>query len=337
MSVFKRKDREVNPWLYKFKHKGQVIRGYGYATRKEAQDAEALKRLELLANETPTTHMPFSGIVNKRMDAVKAYCTQNHYRENVTMLRRFADWEDIDIGAITPDIIREKLIEIAGEKGNHRANKHLVALKSVFELAVNDGTLARNPCRGIRFFPAERAPKFIPSKDQISQVLLLANPLDRAYLTTIWLTAARVREVNNLAWEDVDFERRTIRLWTRKKRGGHKTPRIVDMADKVFDALQYVWKNRDKNSPWVFPTPTTGKPYDYRDKFFDRLCRLAGVPEMGYHALRHYAASAMADANVPLTAIQAILGHEAVTTTNNYLQALGVSKAEGIKSIEGGK
>ena len=100
------------------------------------------------------------------------------------------------------------------------------------------------------------------------------------------MTAARVREVNNLAWEDVEFERRTIRLWTRKKRGGHKTPRIVDMADKVFDALQYVWKNRDKNSPWVFPNPKTGKPYHYRDKFFNRLCRLAGVPEMGYHALR---------------------------------------------------
>jgi integrase len=175
------------------------------------------------------------------------------------------------------------------------------------------------------------------------QVLLLAQPLDRAYLITIWLTAARVREVNNLTWEDVDFEKMTIRLWTRKKKGGNKTPRLVGMVDKVNESLQYVWKHREKNSPYVFTNPVMverypGTPakwkYDYRDKFFDTLCRKAGIPEMGYHALRHYAASALADANVPITAIQGILGHERATTTDNYLQTLGQSVANGMEKID---
>jgi len=158
--------------------------------------------------------------------------------------------------------------------------------------------------------------------------------MDRAYLITIWLTAARVREINNLTWEDVDFKHRTIRLWTRKKKHGHKTPRVIALHDKVYEALQYVWQHRDQNSPSVFVNPVTGKPYDYRDKFFDSLCRRAGVPEMGYHALRHHAASAMAEARVPLTAIQAILGHEAATTTDTYLKSLGATAPDGLRRID---
>jgi hypothetical protein len=53
------------------------------------------------------------------------------------------------------------------------------------------------------------------------------------------------------------------------------------MSDAAESALAYAWKHRDKSSPYVFTNPRTGKAYDYRDQFFHRLCRLAGVPEMG--------------------------------------------------------
>lgn len=55
---------------------------------------------------------------------------------------------------------------------------------------------------------------------------------------------------------------------------------------------------------------------------------------MGYHALRHHAAGCMADANVPLTAIQAILGHEVATTTDIYLKSLGKSAINGLRVID---
>jgi site-specific recombinase XerD len=44
---------------------------------------------------------------------------------------------------------------------------------------------------------------------------------------------------------------------------------------------------------------------------------------MGYHCLRHAAASEMAAKGVPLTEIQKYLGHERATTTDIYLQSLG--------------
>jgi integrase len=50
------------------------------------------------------------------------------------------------------------------------------------------------------------------------------------YLWTIVLTMGRVGEINRLTWHDVDFENRQVALYTRKKKGGHLTPR-KDLAE----------------------------------------------------------------------------------------------------------
>jgi integrase len=126
--------------------------------------------------------------------------------------------------------------------------------------------------------------------------------------------------------EDVDFTRRQVRLWTRKKSGGNLTPRLVDMNDMAAHALKFAQWHRLAGSPHVFPNPHTGKPYDYRDKFFDRLCRLAGVPDMGYHALRHAKASQLADQGESLPYIRDFLGHESISTTSLYLASFGAKK-----------
>ncbi len=327
MSVYPRPDRKQRPWCFKFRLKGELWRECGFKTKKEAQDAEAAARLRALTRQT---HTAFLQAVTKRLAYLEAYTTRNHFRNNLTMLRRFAAWRDFFLEEITPEMIRTRLIELSQELGNHNANRHLRALRSVFELAVNDGDLPRNPCRGLRPFPVERAVKFVPTAGQFAQVLLLALPLDRAYLELLMDTGARVREINNLPWaEDVDLRQNDripfgqVRLWTRKKKGGHRTPRWVPLSGRGRKALLYPWEGRDKNSPWVFTNPRTGQAYDYRAKFFDRLCRLAGMPEMGFHALRHFWASELIAKGTPLDIIRDLAGHENISTTSWYLKGLG--------------
>ncbi len=318
MGVWK---RPSGKWSYEFKHKGSKIGRYDFRTKAEAQAAEAREKERLKKSAILIT---FLEAATKRLDHLAAYATTAHCRANQTMLRRFKTWANLFIDEISGEMVRTRLIELAKELGNNNANRHLIALKAVFNLFQN-GQLVQNPCAGIPKFPTEKAVKYIPPKDHIARVILLAKPMDRAYLTVIRFTAARVREINNLTWEDVDFDKRTVRLWTRKKKGGNKTPRLVPMVQETLAALKYAWKNRDLNSPYVFTNPLTKKNYDYRDKFLDTLCRRAGVPEMGYHALRHHTASILAERGAPLTDIQKILGHERPTTTDNYLQSLGES------------
>jgi len=318
MPVYRRPDRKRNPWYFKFMLNGDLKREYGFRTQKEAQDAEAALRQMLLRFQT---HTAFLTAVTKRLDYLKAYSTPGHYRDNRTLLARFAEWKELLLIEITREMVQNRLIELAQKKGNPNANKTLRALKSVFEMSIEE--IGRNPCRGIKMFPVEKPVIFVPSKEQISKVLLLATPGDQAYLSLIWQTGGRVREVNNLPWEDVDWEKRQVRLWTRKKRGGNRTPRWVPLTEIAYNCLRYAWKNRDKNSPWVFTNPRNGRRYDYRDKFFHSLCRQAGVPEMGYHALRHRRASELAEGGASLAHIRDFLGHENAVTTSNYLKALG--------------
>jgi integrase len=120
--------------------------------------------------------------------------------------------------------------------------------------------------------------------------------------------------------------------WTRKKKGSNLTGRLVDMTDRCFSALKKAQWNRNPHSPYVFTNPMMSRKYpeepsrwkyDYRDKFFDRLCRLAGVREMGYHSLRHQRASQMLELGQTLVYIKEQLGHEDISTTSKYLQSLG--------------
>ena len=320
MPVYRRSDRK-RPWFYKFDLDRRTYKESGFLTKAEAENAEARARIK--AGSAPT-RMEFSQMVNLRLDYVQAYCTPDHYRKNISRLKRFRDWGGLDLQAISPDLIRTRMVDLSQIMSKALANKHLVTLRSVFEQAVNDGFLGRNPCRGVKFLPVARVIKYIPPATDIEKVLALASPLDRAYLTAIWQLAARVREVNNLTWEDVDFQRRQVRLWTRKKSGGHRTPRLVAMNDRTFQALKFAQWQRAAGNPYVFPNPRTGKPWDYRGKFFDTLCRRAGVRECGYHALRHAKASELADQGQSLPYIRDFLGHEDISTTSLYLQSLGI-------------
>lgn len=332
MSVLKRHDRKQRPYYYKFRMGGVLHKESGFRTQREALDAEAAARLRL---QNQKTRITYSQMVKLRLDFVQAACTPNTYRQNVTRLKPFRAWKNLDLTEITPEMVRTRIVELSKTMSNSLANKHLTALKSVFEQAVNDEYLGRNPCRGVKFLPVERRAVYVPVAEEIEKVLALAGDLDRAYIVTVWQLGARVREVNNLVWEDVDFGRRQVRLWTRKKRGGHKTARLVEMNDRAFAALKLAQWHRVPGSPYVFtnlqmikrcPESPEKWKYDYRDKFFDRLCRQAGVREMGYHALRHHKASALDAEGWSLADIQAFLGHETAVTTSNYLHSLGIKK-----------
>lgn len=61
---------------------------------------------------------------------------------------------------------------------------------------------------------------------------------------------ARMGEINRLTWEDVDLDRKTVVLYTHKKKGGHLTPRKVPLTNKLYTMLLRCYKNRDKDKPW---------------------------------------------------------------------------------------
>src|SRR5208282_5952568 len=146
-------------------------------------------------------------------------------------------------------------------------------------------------------------------KEDVAKVLLAADPDTQDYLVAIKETMARMGEINRLTWDDVDFERKTVVLYTRKKKGGHLTPRKIPMTTRLHGMLDKRYKNREKTKPWVFWGRHWSRkaggfveaPYQHRKNLMAILCKRAGVRHFGFHALRHFGASVLERANVPIS------------------------------------
>jgi integrase len=222
------------------------------------------------------------------------------------------------------------------------ANKEIRYLRSTFNFERKRKLVADNPLDGIAFLPVAKKAKYVPPTEDIYKVIEVANHETKEYLLAIRETMARVSEINRLTWEDVNFEDKLVILYTRKKKGGHLTPRSVPMTQVLFDVLSHRLQNRDKDKEWVFRhtyrSRKTGElregPYQNRKMIMQTLCKRAGVRYFHYHALRHPGASLMDTCRVPIGSIQRILGHENRTTTEIYLHSIGESEREAIALFE---
>jgi integrase len=257
--------------------------------------------------------------------------SEKHFNENLTLIKQdlLPRWGRKK--QVTRDDVEEYLNEVA-RTSKTKANKRLRLIKALFGHGVKRGWLTKNPCTGIERFPEDKAKRYIPPEEDIRLVLELAECQDRWYLLTIAHTMGRMREVNRLKWEDVDFQKGMVTLYTRKAKNSDLKPVYVPMNDDLRFVLQQV----PRINEYVFPNmENDGKPYDHRDKFLKTLCRDAGVREFTYHCLRHFGASKLDAMGAPLTDIQAILGHGRATTTDHYLQSLRGGTARSIKKLEG--
>jgi len=126
--------------------------------------------------------------------------------------------------------------------------------------------------------------------------------------------------------EDINFEKKEVRLGTRKTKDGSMEYEWLPMSDDLYTDLISLWKDRQfKESPYVFvcsqPGPRYGQPFLVRRKFLKGICARAGVKPFGFHALRRYVAYTLADTHkVSAKTIQHLLRHKYVTTTEIYLQ-----------------
>lgn len=327
-------------WRYDFTLQGTRYTSNWFKTKTEAKEAEVKRREELknpvqqTESVTIPTDITFLELVNRRLDYVKAYNSKRHYEDHFYMARRWVlEWKHLNCKEITSDMIQNFLIKRARKVSAFTANKELRMLRALFNFGMHParGWIEKNPTHGIAFFPVEKRIKYVPPKEDVLRVILAADPKTQDYLWAIALTMARMSEINRLTWQDVDLKQRYLILYTRKKRGGHLTPRKVPMPQRLFDIMSRRYENRDKKKPWVFwhrywdqkERGWIDKPYRDRTKIMKSLCKKAGVKYFRFHALRHIGASLLDQANVPIGSIQRILGHENRTTTEIYLHSLG--------------
>jgi len=325
-------------WRYDFTLNGTRQSEAGFKTKREAREAEA-KRREEIENPKPIIETPtdtaFLDMVNLRLDYVKAYYSSSHYRDYLWLSKRWIKkWGKLPCSQITHDMVQKFILETRKKISAYTANKNIRDLHATFNFGKRKKLITDNPVDGIEFLPEEKKVKYVPSSEDIDKVIEIADTDTQDYLWCIRETMARMSEINRMIWDDVNLEMRYLFLYTRKKKGGHLTPRKIPMTEKLYEVLLRRYSHRDAGKPWVFWHTYYSRnagmmaegPYQDRKHFMKTLCKKAGVRYFRFHPIRHSSASLMDNSNVPTRSIQKLLGHENQKTTEIYLHSIGVQE-----------
>jgi integrase/recombinase XerC len=204
--------------------------------------------------------------------------------------------------------------------------RKLAALRSFFRFLNREGLLDGNPARPI---PSPGKPKTLPAVltvDEATRLLEtpggpLRSPLrDRALLEVLYSSGLRVSELTGLNREDLDLSERSVRV-----RGKGRKERIVPVGRKAIEAVQaYLSRERRggiAGAAALFLNVRDGGRLTSRSvhRLLEaRAQRQGWRKRISPHALRHSFATHLLGSGADLRAIQEMLGHHSLSTTQRY-------------------
>ncbi len=209
--------------------------------------------------------------------------------------------------------------DIRGGPGS--ANRVLGQLSKMFNLAEVWGWRPENsnPVRKVQRYKEKKCERFL-SADELMRVGNALGEFEAsgdmmpsaiAGLRLLIFTGARLGEILTLKWSYVDFERRLILLPDSKT--GSKPIVLNQQAIDVLNSIP-----RLVNFPWVLMGHTEGQHLKALQASWIRVRRLAGIPDVRIHDLRHSFASFAVMSGGTLPIIGKLLGHNTPITTARY-------------------
>ena len=211
---------------------------------------------------------------------------------------------------------------------------HLM-LHSAFERAVKERLIAKNPTDDYIAPKVQKVEMKTLRPEHLKSYLDAADArgvLPMFYLELV--SGLRKGELVALLWDDLDIPNRTISVSKQyiKNPGGKltlsrpKTETSVRRVSIPQEAVDLLIQEHEKhpNSPYMFPSRTTGEMY-YPDsvvKLHEKILKDAGLEHISFHALRHTFATLALQNGVDIKTVSSMLGHyDAGFTLRTYTHA----------------
>ena len=260
-----------------------------------------------------------------RVERGRSRRTVDAYASDLT---QFGDWcrkQRIDALAIDVSALRKWLhgLEAGGIGARSRARK-LSAVRGLFRHLVEAGRIDSDPSELLR--ARERRRSLPRTLDPAEIVRLLAQPptktaaglRDRAMLEVAYGCGLRVSELVGLRVVDLDLDEGVVRC---RGKGGKE--RLVPIGDEAAHWLaRYLDEARERSAADAIFLTRRGGPLSRQwfAKLLKRYAVQAGIASerVSPHVLRHSFATHLLEADADLRAVQAMLGHARISTTEVY-------------------
>ena len=248
--------------------------------------------------------------------------TLDAYRRDLLVLSNWADGQSREVMQLGADDVR---LFVASEHRRGLSAKslqrRLSACRSFYGWLLKQGRIAANPASAVRAPKAVRKLPQVLDVDEAVQLVELPTdgPLglrDRALLELFYSSGLRLAEVCGLRWVDLDFAQGLVTVL-----GKGSKQRVVPVGSHALKALA-AWRDSraDALGALVFPgrndKPISSRAIQLRLR---QLARRQGVFKRVHpHLLRHSFASHMLESSGDLRAVQELLGHADIATTQIY-------------------
>ena len=252
--------------------------------------------------------------------------TLSAYQRDIDQLLQFLAEDEIDNPEqVTQHHIRAFIARRHRQGlGGKSLQRVLSAIRSFFRWMLREGFVQHNPATPVR---APKSPRHLPATldaDTIGQLLDIPcdTPLairDKAIMELFYSSGLRLSELATLHWEQIDLASGMVTVTGKGNRA-----RMVPVGRIAAKALLEWRKARGQfasfEEPHVFVSqrgnPIATRTIQARIRYW---AKRQGIPQNIYpHLLRHSFASHMLESSGNLRAVQELLGHADISTTQIY-------------------
>lgn len=251
-----------------------------------------------------------------------------------------------NIKSVSKEDIKD-YIHYLGKQGyaTKTLNRKLSTLREYFRFLYSEKEIANLPTNNIKGPKPERPLPKCLSIEEINKLIETAEKRPdmkwqrmSVMLKLMYACGLRVSELVSLPENCINYDKKQIFV-----KGKGSKERIIPIADSAIDSvLQYIEiraafiKGPNKNSPWLFPS-SSKEGHFTRHGFYENIKELAvlsGISpsKVTPHVLRHSFATHLLNKDVDLRAVQKMLGHASIATTEIYTHVANERLIEIVKS-----
>ena len=234
---------------------------------------------------------------------------------------------ELDFTKVHADVVRNWISELMDEgRTATSVNRKLSSLRSFYRFLLRRKEITVNPMLKIVGLKKKKPlPSFVREKDMNRLLDGLSfdegfeGCRDRTILEMFYATGMRLSELIGLDDVDVDLSARLIKVTGKRNK-----QRLIPFGDELAEDLLIYIKVRGDAFPdgvEAFFIRKNGKrmyPMQVYRIVKRNLSKVVTLKKKSPHVLRHTFATAMLNDNAELRAVQALLGHESLATTEVY-------------------
>ena len=265
-----------------------------------------------------------NSIVNFRRFLKRRNYSSHTVNNYLYSLRQFVLWTKVPIEQVTSRQINNYIDQLRQRGLEPRTiNCHLNRIKQFYDYLRDQEQLPIvTPIkRSHNLRLAKPLPLHLSDAQAKAFLEVPKGPRDQAMFLLMLRCGLRVEEVSNLRLAAIDFKRRRILIQNGKGAKGRVVCASNDALKALVDYLKVRPSSRARKLFLVEKGSYRGKPISVRGikKRIEYYAKKHGL-KVSCHQLRHTMATQLLNAGAELVAIQDLLGHSSITTTQRYSQ-----------------